>query len=100
MSEAFQGLVREEGRLIILRSLNEDAGGELNSSLLQRHLESFGVRKTREWLHEELRALAEIGAVYVVKWETIHVAMITAKGRDHVERRIVIEGIKRPSPGA
>lgn len=93
-------LIREEARLIILRALDEQADRRLNSELLRLALESFGITKTREWVHEELRWLADLGAVAVVEAGTVRVASLTSKGADHVARRIVIEGVKRPSPEA
>jgi hypothetical protein len=94
----FAEIVRADARLIILKELDGQPDGRLNSSLLQSALESFGITKSRDWVHDELRWLAEIGAVVLTDAGTVRVAAISAKGRDHVERRIVIEGIKRPSP--
>jgi hypothetical protein len=91
-------IIREEARLIILRALNEQSDARLNSAILVSTLESYGVTKTRDWVHEELRWLADIGAVRVVDAGSVRVAHLTDKGRDHVERRIVLEGVKRPSP--
>jgi len=90
-------IIREEARLIVLRELNAQADGRLNSALLQRVLESWGITKSRDWLHEELRFLADIGAISVLEISTVRIAELRSKGRDHVERRIVLEGIKRPS---
>ena len=91
-------IIREEARLIVLRELDAQADGRLNSALLQRVLEGYGITKSRDWLHEELRVLADIGAIRVTEVSTVRIAEITSKGRDHVERRVVIEGVKRPSP--
>lgn len=89
-------IIREEARLIVLRELDAQADGRLNSALLQRALEHYGITKSRDWLHEELRVLADIGAVRVTEVSTVRIAELLAKGRDHVERRIVLEGVKRP----
>ncbi len=91
-------IVREEARLIVLRELDAQADGRLNSALLQRVLEGYGITKSRDWLHEELRFLADIGAIHITEISTVRIAEITSKGRDHVERRILLEGVKRPSP--
>lgn len=91
-------IISEEARLIILRELDKQPDGRLSSSLLTSVLESFGITRSRDWLHDELRWLAEIGAVAITDVASVRIASLTAKGRDHVERRIVIEGIKRPSP--
>jgi hypothetical protein len=90
-------LIREEARLVILRVLEEQPDGRLNSALLQAALESFGITKSRDWVHDELNWLASMGAVTVIVAGSVRIATLTAKGSDHVSRRLVIEGIKRPS---
>lgn len=94
---SMDSIIREEARLIVLRALEEQPDGRLNSALLQRTLEAYGITKSRDWLHDELRWLADIGAVTVVDAGTVRIATLTAKGQDHVQRRIIIEGVKRPS---
>lgn len=91
-------IIREDARLIILKALESQPDGRLNSDLLRETLVTFGISKSRDWVHEELRHLAELGAVKVHSIGTVRVAEITTKGADHVARRIVIEGVKRPSP--
>ena len=95
-------LIREDARLIILKALRDQTDERLNSSLLLEIIETFGgIRKTREWLHGELDWLAEMGAVKLTSAGSIKIATLTEKGAHHLERRIMIEGIKRPSrPGA
>lgn len=90
-------IIREDARLIILKALDQQPDGRLNSDLLRATLETFGISKSRDWVHDELRHLAELGAVSVLEMGTVRVATLTAKGADHVCRRIIIEGIKRPS---
>ena len=80
-------IIRGEARLIILRELDGQPDGRLNSALLVAVLETFGITRSRDWVHEELRWLADIGAVRVIEAGTVRVAEILAKGRDHVERR-------------
>ena len=91
-------IIREESRLIVIRELAEQSSYSLNETLLQATLETFGIARSREWLREELRRLEELGAVTVTVAGSVFIATLTPKGRDHVERRLVIEGIKRPSP--
>lgn len=90
-------IIREEARLIILRALDEQSDGRLNSELLRVTLEQFGITKSRDWVHDELNWLQEMGAVAVIVAGTVRVAALTNKGSDHVQRRVVIEGVKRPS---
>jgi hypothetical protein len=91
-------IITRDARLIIVRELAAQPGYSLNEALLSETLQSFGITRSRDWLRDELRALAELGAVTVTEIGTVKVAVLTNKGLDHVERRIVIEGIKRPSP--
>lgn len=90
-------IIREEARLIVLRALEEQTDGRLSSELLRLTLETYGITKSRDWIHDELNWLAEMGAVKLVAAGTVRVAGLTAKGSDHVARRAVIEGVKRPS---
>lgn len=90
-------IIREEARLVLLRALDEQPDGRLNSELLRQTLELYGITKSREWVHDELNWLAGMGAVSVLTAGTVRVASLTAKGADHVGRRLVIEGVKRPS---
>ncbi len=96
---SFDVHLRAEARLILLRALEEQPDGRLNSELLRLALESYGITKSRDWVHDELNWLAEMGAVTLVVAGTVRVASLTAKGSDHVLRRVVIEGVKRPSRG-
>lgn len=94
-------IVREHARLIILRDLAEQPDGRWNSEALREDLElRWGITKTREWVHDELRWLADMGAVTLTEAKTVVIAAISQKGLDHVERRLVITGVKRPSPEA
>jgi hypothetical protein len=91
-------IIREHARLIILRELHAQSNYSLNDSLLQQTLESFGIAKSREWVREELNYLVEVGAIGKGLAGTVVVATLLPKGVEHVERRLVIEGVKRPSP--
>jgi uncharacterized protein HemX len=91
-------IIREEARLIMLRELAAQANYSLNESLLQQTLESFGIAKARDWVREELRRMEDLGAISIVLAGSVAVATATMKGIDHVQHRLNIEGIKRPSP--
>jgi len=91
-------IIREEARLIILRELATQANYALSDALLQPVLESFGIAKSRDWIREELARLDELGAITRTSQGSVTVARLTPKGVEHVERRLIIEGVKRPSP--
>jgi hypothetical protein len=93
-------IIREEARLIVLRELYAQSNYALNDALLQATLENFGIGKSREWVREELGYLERVGAIRrsTIAGTTVVVALLEPKGIEHVERRLVIEGVKRPSP--
>lgn len=91
-------IIREEARLIILRELHAQTNYALSDALLQQVLESFGIAKPRQWVREEIGYLETIGAVSKTSAGSVVVARLLPKGGEHVERRLVIEGVKRPSP--
>ena len=93
----FDEMIREEARLILLKTLGEEVNETLNSELLRRALEVFGIARTREWVHEELSYLKQMGAIQLNAIGTVMIASLTDKGRDHLSRTIAITGIKKPS---
>lgn len=90
-------VMREQARLIVLKALARDVRETSNSDLLLAELETFGIVKTRAWLHDELAYLREMGAVTVMDAGTVKVVTLTEKGAHHLTRRVVIEGVRRPS---
>lgn len=90
--------IREEARLVILRILYAQPDNRLTSTLIRDELDQvWGINRARAWVHEELAYLADLGAVKVTPQGTVQIAELLAKGSDHVERRAVITGVKRPS---
>ncbi|MCX5512266.1 hypothetical protein C3941_09355 [Kaistia algarum] len=89
--------MREEARLIMLRALADEINETLTSSRLVDVLDMFGIYKERSWVHDELAWMAEAGAVTLTDAGTVKIARLTEKGSRHLDRRIAIEGIRRPS---
>ncbi|WP_332117260.1 hypothetical protein [Azorhizobium caulinodans] len=96
MSERENSL-REEARLIMLRALSEETDETLNSSLLERELRSFGIKRERAWVHAELDYMEQMGAITLTSAGSVKVAQLTRRGTRHLAREIIIEGINRPS---
>lgn len=96
---SYEEHLREDARLVMLRELARQVDGRLNETLVTKALDVFGHNRSREWVRTEMRKLEELGAVRLTEAGTILVAAITRSGLDHVERRSVIEGVARPSPG-
>lgn len=94
-------LIREQARLIMLKSLAAQIDETLNSDLLVHELRPFGINKDRAWVHDELAWLKDMDAVTLIDAGSVKVATLTHKGARHLAREIVIEGVQRPSrPGA
>ena len=91
-------IIREEARLIILKALAVEPNYSHNESVLTDTLETFGVLRPRAWVRDEMRWLATMGAVKITEAGSVLIATLTDKGREHVERRMLIEGVKRPGP--
>ncbi|MCC5780767.1 hypothetical protein H7H48_17020 [Nitratireductor sp. B36] len=94
----YAAFAKADARLIILKELSRQTDGRMNETMLTSVLDTFGHRRSRDWVRTQLRALEELGAVTLVEAGTVLIASISRAGLDHVERRIVIEGIAKPSP--
>lgn len=88
---------RSEARLLILRGLAEEGDGTLSSKLIGRKLQTYGINRDRDWIHQEIRWLAHLGAVTVVDADSVLVATITGRGRTHLARQFRLEGVDWPS---
>lgn len=97
---SFEQHLAEDARLVILRGLAKETDGRLNEIAMTRLLDTFGYRRSREWVRTQIGKLRELGAVTVTEAGSVHIAEITRSGVDHVERRSVIAGVARPSPEA
>jgi len=93
----FNEHLARDARLVILRELAKQTDNRLNESLLHMVLETFGHRRSREWVRQQLRFLAEMNAISVSEAGTVLVAELRRAGLEHVERRSILEGVNRPS---
>jgi len=94
---SYDDRVAEDARLIILKELAQQVDGRMNEVGLQRVLDAFAVTRSREWVRTQMRKLAELDAVRVQEIGTVMIAELRSLGRNHVERREVIDGVTRPS---
>lgn len=89
--------VTGDARLTILRELAQQTDARSNEVVLDRVLDASGFRRSRDWLRTQLRALAELDAVLIETVAGVMVVTLRRAGRDHVDRRSVIEGVSRPA---
>lgn len=96
---SYRDFVDQDVRLIILRALADETDFALNENLILAVLETFGHRKTRDYVRNQLAWLAEQArAVTLTEAGSVRIATLTQTGLDHVERRAALEGVKRRSP--
>lgn len=98
MTEKYDSYLEMDARLVILRELAKQVDGRLNEVVITRTLDEFGHRRSRDWVRSQMQYLEKLKAVKLVASGSVLVAAITRAGMDHVERRIVIKDILRPSP--
>lgn len=96
LSEQYRRDEELNARLTILKAVHEEQDHQLNDILIQKRLDYFGHRKSKDWVRTQLRAMADLGVFTLREVGTAMVAEITETGIDHVERRTVVEGIARP----
>lgn len=96
---SFADHVAADVRLRILRTLEEDAGYDLNEHVLAAALGALGHSLSRDRLRGELAWLVEQGLATVTDVSGVHVARLTARGADAALGRALIPGVARPRPG-
>ncbi len=64
---SFDEHLTKDARLVILRELAKQTDKRLNETLLTAVLDTFGHRRTRDWVRTQLRILADLGAVSVTE---------------------------------
>lgn len=102
MSSSYDRQWAEDARLAILAELAQQRDARLNSLNLTRVVEALGIRRQREWVENQLRFLADTGAISLVTSDLpglgpVAVATITRLGRDHVEQRTRLAGVSAPA---
>jgi len=94
----YQERLRQEARYVMLRALTQEPSAAMVDALLEQELEAHsGIRRNRAWLRAEMRHLEDIGAVKIIEAGSNLIAQLRQRGRDHVERRAYLDGVKRPS---
>jgi hypothetical protein len=92
-------IIREHARLHLLNALAEQPDHRLNSQMLRDDIAvRWAINRPRDWVHGELRWLADMGAVSLLPAGELLIATITDGGLDHVEGRRLLEGVKRNGP--
>ena len=95
---AYDKLIREDQRLVILQVLNEDADYSHNEHVIRSALRAVGHGMSRDKLHTEFAWLEEQGLVSVSEAVGLKVVTLKSRGRDVAIGETVVPGVKRPEP--
>lgn len=88
----------ETVRLTLLKALASEADRRLNETMLMRTLEAFAFKRGKGYLRNQLRWLEqEAGAVKLHEIGSVIIAEITDAGVDHVDRRLLLDGVAAPT---
>lgn len=90
----------EDQRLVILRCLAKCPGYSANDSILDDVLEQFGHRISRDLVRNHIRWLEEQGLLSVETAGNTLTTQITQRGIEVSAGESLVEGVKRPAPGA
>lgn len=90
--------IDEDARLAILQALSVSPANEMNESVLDSVLNECGHKRSREWVRQQMRYLADIGGIVIDDDGPLLVATITRAGLDHVERKAFLEGVQKTKP--
>jgi len=100
MMQNIKKALTEDQRLVILRCLSKCPGYSANDSILDDILEQFGHRTSRDLVRTHIRWLEEQGLLSVEMAGNTLTAQITQRGIDVATGDSVVDGVKRPAPGA
>lgn len=94
---SYTDLLREDARLVLLRTLSELPARRGNSSVLLSIMDSqYGHAVSRDYVKTELRWLEEQGLVRIEVAGSVLVATLTERGEDVAGGRARVDGVKRP----
>lgn len=93
---------QEDARLAILAELAQQRDATLNSLSIARVIEALGMKRSAEWVENQLRRLEEFGAIQLREANLpglgrVMIATLTRTGRNHVERRALLAGVSNPA---
>lgn len=90
--------LKEDARLVLLRTLSELPQYRSNSSVLYGFLGRYGHSFSRDQVRTELHWLAEQGLIQIEEnLDAVLVVKLTERGEDVATGRIKTHGVKRPS---
>jgi repressor of nif and glnA expression len=95
----YKNIVNSDQRLVILRHL-EETTGTANDSVLQKVLDTWGHKISRDQMKTHLHWLQEQGLITIEPVMNTDVATITGRGHDVANGRANVPGVGVPRSGA
>lgn len=96
----FADYIEQNVRLAILKAIGGQIDGTLNETLIKRALEVDGHRKNIPYIRNQMRFLERDAlAIRVIEADDKLVGVLLPLGRDHLERRVRLEGVEPPEDG-
>ncbi len=95
---SFGAHIAEYLRLAVLEVLVEQSDYSMRDDMMADAVTGRGFTAGIDKIRTTFAWLAEQGAVEVIKVQDGHIATITDRGIEHVDKRCVIPGIRRPKP--
>ncbi len=89
-------LLKEDQRLVILRSLHEMDGMEANESILDSCLDAYGHKVSRDVVRTHMAWLAEQDLITLRQVDDFNIATLTGRGEDVATGQARVPGVKRP----
>lgn len=95
----YKDVVKADQRLVLLRSL-EEMNGQSNDSVLQKVLDTYGHKISRDQVKTHLYWLQENDLVEIESVMSTDVVTLTGRGHDVALGNARVHGVGVPRPGA
>lgn len=96
---SMSSIIERDARFRILQALREEPDRRRATTALRDYLrENWAINRSQEWVDLQINALRELDAVSVVRInDKVQVAVLAARGREHLDGTIELPGVKSPS---
>ncbi|ANZ09325.1 MULTISPECIES: VpaChn25_0724 family phage protein [Vibrio harveyi group] len=93
---SFKDVLKEDQRLVILRSLHDMDGYSANESVLDVCLDTYGHQISRDAVRTHLAWLEEQSLITIRTVAECQIATLTGRGEDVATGQARVPGVKRP----
>lgn len=92
-------IIEKEARFRILQALREEPDRRRATTALRDYLRTnWAINRSQEWVDLQINALRELGAVKIVRIsDALEVAVLQARGGEHLDGTAELPGVKSAS---